>query len=191
MSGALTFYIFSSFINTFSVNIERHFVGFISGLLLRKKFPFSQKLHCVQQVVMMMMMMTMQQRWLSCQVKVETSRSPGEVQYSPGDFWQEFFMKQMWELKINNYLIFVLLLFSQSFHHWKGIKMRVSFILFSCLLLGSGFFSLLTQTLFCVVAAPGIVPSLFNSTVWVGILFYFALRCWFLTVASTSSFVRN
>lgn len=46
-SGALIFYIFSTFINTFSVNIERNFVGFISGLLLRKKIPFSQQLHCV------------------------------------------------------------------------------------------------------------------------------------------------
>lgn len=83
LSGALIFYIFSTFINIFSVNIERNFVGFISGLLLRKKIPFSQQLHCVQQVVMKMT----QHGWLSHQVKVGTSRSPGKVQYSRWDFW--------------------------------------------------------------------------------------------------------
>lgn len=148
MSATLIFYIFSTFINSFSVNIERNFVGFISGLLLRKKFPFSQQLHCVQQVAMMMMT---QQGWLSCQVKVWNSRSPEKVQYSPRDFWQEFFLKQMWELKINNNLIFVLIWFSQTFHHWKSIKMRVFFILFCCLFACSVwvFFSPDSNSLLC------------------------------------------
>lgn len=49
--------------------------------------------------------------------------------------------------------------------------MRVFFILFYCLFVGSGFFSLLTQTHFCVVAAPGVVPSLFNQVAWIGVSF--------------------
>lgn len=97
----------------------------------------------------------------------------------------------MWKLNIDYDLIFVLLLFSQSFHHWKGIKMMVLYILFCWFFVGTGFFSLLTQTLFCVVAAPGVVPSLFNPAIWVGVLFYFVLSCWFLAVASTSNFVYN
>lgn len=55
--------------------------------------------------------------------------------------------------------------------------MGVFFILFRCLFVGPGFFSLLTQTLFCVVVAPGIVPGLFSPAVWIGILFYFVLSC--------------